>query len=189
MYDHTMATGYHLPSLRRTTVTLRTIRHNAPAVRRPTHPIGLHAYRLGSSHDLRLRRSRDRFEQRASRFLGWDVPSLIGLAGSLGSPGFGLLSSTATSRCWAIAIGGSGISHLANAARCRRRRSLWSGPVFVVFAALGLVYGTTATSAASWDNLWTGVFLVWLFWFVFDQRRPHLRYGRKPAQPLSSKPR
>ncbi len=175
MYDQNVATGSRPLSLHETRRVLRTMSSNVPTLRRPAHPIGSCAYRLGSPVAMRLH-PHDFFEQKNSRFFCWDIAGLIGLAGSLGSPGFGFASATMTSRCWAIAFCGSGVSHLANAARCRRRRSMWSGPVFVAIAVLGLVYGTSKTSAASWDNLWTAAFFVWGFWFLYDRRRPYRRY-------------
>jgi hypothetical protein len=120
----------------------------------------------------------DRFERRRTRRIGWDLPSLVGLAGSIGSPGLGLTSAAMTSRCWAFALGGAGVSHLANAAWCRRRRSIWSGPAYLTLAGLGLLWGMTS-SWARWDNLWVTAFVVWLGCYSHDRRRPHRLYRRR----------
>jgi hypothetical protein len=69
-------------------------------------------------------------------------------------------------------------SHLANAAWCRRRRSLWSGPAFVALAIVGLGWGSRSTWA-SWDNVWMTAFIVWLGCYAHDRRRPHRRYRRR----------
>jgi hypothetical protein len=165
-----------LASLHKSHFTVRTIGHNVTTLSRPTRQLERSAYRLGVRHAYRGPHPLDRFEQRETRFIGWDIPSPFGLAGSLGSPGFGVVSASVTSVCWAIAFGGSGLSHLRNGVRCRRRRSLWSGPLFVAIALLGLGWGT-GDSVVMWDNLWVGAFVVWSFWFVHDRRRPHRRYS------------
>jgi hypothetical protein len=85
-----------------------------------------------------------------------------------------------TSRCWAFALGGAGISHLANAAWCRRRRSIWSGPTYLALAAIGLLWGTSS-SWARWDNLWVAAFLMWAVCYTHDLRRPDRRYRPRRA--------
>jgi hypothetical protein len=165
----------------RTLDLARTTGRNVPTIRRPARPVGRNAYCLQSASPGRAVRVHpgDRFERKPSRFWGWDIPAMIGLAGSLGSPGLGFASASMTSACWGIALSGSGLSHLANAVWCRRRRSMSSGLIFVLLALLGITYGTESSSAASWDNLWSLAFLVWAYWFVHDRRRPW-RWYRTP---------
>jgi hypothetical protein len=170
-----MALQRQLATFQRTQFAVRTIGHNVPTLSRPTRHFELRAYRLASTHAHRGPHPIDRFERKESRFVGWDVPALIGLAGSLGSPGLGFASANVTSACWAVALGGSGLSHISNGVRCGRRRSLWSGPVFVIIGGLGLMWGT-GRSMAMWDNLWVVAFMVWSFWFLHDRRHPHRQY-------------
>jgi hypothetical protein len=170
-----MARQRQLATFHRTRFAVRTIRHNVPTLSRPTRHFARNAYRLSAARAHAGPHPLDRFERRESRFIGWDVPALIGLAGSLGSPGLGFASATMTSTCWAVALGGSGLSHITNGVRCGRRRSLWSGPIFLTIGALGLMWGT-GRSWAMWDNLWLVVFMVWSFWFLHDRRRPHRQY-------------
>jgi peptidoglycan/LPS O-acetylase OafA/YrhL len=157
-------------------------RRTALSVARFDRPPRLFAHRL---HYLTpggpvVRNRADRLQRRWTRRLCWDFPACVGLVGSLGSPGLGIASATMTTRCWAFALGGAGVSHMANAAWCRRRRSLWSGPVFVALAVLGLTAGQGATWR-SWDNLWVVAFTVWVFWFAHDRRRPDRCYRPRPV--------
>jgi hypothetical protein len=128
-------------------------------------------------------RPADLFEQRRPRFYGWELPSLIGLAGSLGSPGLHVTSSSMTTICWAVGLGCAGASHVTNAVRCQRWRSIWSGPAFIILAAVGLFWGTKS-SALSWDNIWTVACAVWLWSRGFELWRPHRRYrqGTEPTR-------
>jgi hypothetical protein len=180
MYDQQVALTRQPTQLHRSLEFARTTGRNVPTIRRPARPAGRNAYCLRSPSQGRALRvhPKDRFERKPSRFWGWDIPAMIGLAGSLGTPGIGLASASMTSACWGIALGGSGLSHMANAVSCRRRRSMSSGLVFVTLAVLGITYGTDSTSAASWDNVWFVAFLVWAFWFLHDRRRPSRRYLR-----------
>jgi hypothetical protein len=175
MYHQYMALQRQLDSFQRTRFAVRTIGHNVPTLSRPTRHFERDAYRLASGRAHRGIHPLDRFERKQTRFFGWDIPALIGLSGSLGSPGLGFASATMTSICWALALGGSGVSHITNGVRCGRRRSLWSGPVFVMIGGAGLVWGT-GRSLAMWDNLWAVAFVVWSYWFLHDRRRPHRRY-------------
>jgi hypothetical protein len=137
--------------------------------------------------------AKDRFERTGSRFVGWEVPSLIGLAGSLGSPGLWLISASATSRCWVVALGLSGLSHSLNGVISQRRRSRWSGPVFVTLAVLGVVHGSPGSSTPSWiswiswDDIWIAAFVTWSFWFVHDRHRPSRRYRPSPLTRSSAR--
>jgi hypothetical protein len=141
---------------------------------RPPKLIG-HRLRYLTPGGPAVRNPADRLQRSWTRRLCWDFPAIVGLAGSLGSPGLGIASAAVTTRCWAFALGGAGVSHMANAAWCRRRRSLWSGPVFVLLAVLGLTSGQSA-SWRSWDNLWVVAFIVWAYWFAHDRRRPDRRH-------------
>jgi hypothetical protein len=148
---------------------------NMVTVRRPTTQLTTSAFCLTNPRSHIQPRTSDLFEQQVSRFVCFDAPALVGLAGSLGSPGLGVFSASMTFTCWAFALGLSGISHFANGIRSRRRKSLWTGPMYISLSLLGIQFGA-GLSAAKWDNIWLAAFLVWGFWSVRDRRLPHRRY-------------
>ena len=93
---------------------------------------------------------RDLTGRRIARFALWQLPAVVFLAGIAVSPTWRTIMWTA-----ALAVAGAGC--VANAARCGRVHCYFTGPFYLLGAAVALTYGLGVLPLGPAGGLWIGL--------------------------------
>ena len=112
---------------------------------------------------------RDLTGRKVERFVLWDLPLIVFLAGAFG----GTVWHTVL---WTTALTVAGAACIANAVRCGRRHCYFTGPFFLLGAIVTLTYGVGVLPLGPGRWGWIGLVVAagtGLFFFV-----PEWRWGK-----------
>lgn len=119
---------------------------------------------------------RDLTRRKLARFALWQVPAVVFLAGIL-------VGSTWRTTLWTAALAVAGAGCVANASRCGRLHCYFTGPFYLLGAAVTLTYGLGLLPLGPAGWVWIGLgvaagsrILAYLpehFWGKYVIRQPH----------------
>ena len=121
--------------------------------------------------DVQVAKTRDLTDSALSSFLFWKLPAVLVVGVALldvGSVGQALV--------WAPSLAIGGAACIANILRCRRVHCYFTGPFFLLMAAVSLLYGVGALPLG--EEGWTWIEFVTLIGAITLAYLPEVVWGR-----------